>query len=117
MSAHQFLGNWATADWNLPDPGNGGALPISQCGIVHLVTGGAETRTLDDPPRAGIMLGLAFKTDGGDCVVTADSDVTMSAGENVMTFADAGDFVLLMSIQVGDAFKWRQVVNHGAALS
>ena len=117
MSAHTFLPDMSLATWEIPDPGNGGALPVSQCGIVSLVSAAAETRTLADPVRSGLLLGLAFKTDGGDCVVTAASDVTMSSGDDVMTFADAGDFVLLMSIAVGTGFKWRQIVNHGAALT
>lgn len=117
MSAHTFLPYWAEAHWLIPDPGNGGALPTTKTGMIALVTGGAETRTLADPVKEGLRLCLAFKTDGGDCVVTAASDITMSSGENVMTFADAGDYVELVSIPVGSGFKWRQVVNHGAALS
>jgi hypothetical protein len=117
MSAHTFLPDMATADWHLPDPGNGGALPTSKCGIVPLVTAGAETRTLADPVRSGLFLTLAFKTDGGDCVITADSDVTATAGENVITFDTAGESITLFSIPVGSAFKWRVFGNQGGALS
>lgn len=119
MSAHQVLYDLATADWHIPDPGNGAALPTSKTGLIPLVTGGSgETRTLADPVRSGLLLILAMKTDGGgDCVVTAASDVTQSSGENVMTFGDAGDMVELRSIPVGSGYKWRVVKADGVALS
>lgn len=119
MSAHQFYSDMAIAPVEIPDPGNGGALPIAKCGYISLVTGASgETRTLGDPVRAGLLLVLAFKTDGGgDAVVTATSDITQTSGENVMTFSDAGEFVALYSIAVGSGFKWRQLANIGAALS
>lgn len=111
----------------LADPGNAGAIPVSWGGImrafVDLVTGASgETRTIADPPVAGLDLTISLKTDGGgDAVVTAASDITQTSGENVATFGDAGDTINLRSIAVGSAFKWRLVgataTQQGVALT
>jgi hypothetical protein len=117
MSAHAVLAELAEANWLIPDPGNAGALPTSKSGMIALVTAASETRTLADPVKEGLILVLAFKTDGGDCAVTVASDVTQTSGENVVTFTDVGECIGLMSIPVGSGFKWREMFNHGAALT
>jgi len=101
----------------IADPGDAGAIPIDHSGFVALVTGGAETRTLADANKPGVVLDLYLKTDGGDCVVTGASDVTQTGGENVMTFADVGDHIRLVSIEDGADFEWRVVANDGIALT
>lgn len=102
----------------IADPGDTGAIPVDQgSGSVALVTAGAETRTLADPEFIGQQLSLYLKTDGGDCVVTSASDVTNTAGQNIMTFADVGDHVALIAIEDGADLEWRQLQNDGAALT
>ena len=54
----------------IADPGNAGAITVTESGHCPIVTTGAETRTLAAPSYAGQLLSLAMKTDGGDCVVT-----------------------------------------------
>ena len=98
------------------DPGDAGAIPVTRSGTCPLVTEGAETRTLAIPTFAGQLLNLGFKTDGGDCVVTAASGVNQT-GNNTLTFADAGDEILLVAIENGAALAWRVVSNDGVALS
>lgn len=99
----------------IADPGDAGALPVAGSGVVGLVSADAETRTLADPSFAGQELTLAFKTDGGDVVVTAATAVNQT-GNNTVTFADAGDAVVLQAVPLGDGLVWRVVVNDGAAL-
>lgn len=101
----------------IADPGDAGAIPVIASGSVALVTAGAETRTLADPTFIGQSLSLYLKTDGGDCVVTSASDVTNTSGENIMTFADVGDSVILIAIEDGSDLEWRTLQNDGAALS
>jgi len=101
----------------ITDPGDAGAIPVTASGSVALVTAGAETRTLADPTFIGQTISLYLKTDGGNCVVTSASDVTNTSGENVMTFADVGDSVILIAIEDGSDLEWRQLQNDGAALS
>jgi hypothetical protein len=54
----------------IADPGNAGAIPVTNGGHVAIVTAGAETRTLAAPSAAGQELLVYMKTDGGDCVIT-----------------------------------------------
>ena len=101
----------------LPDPGDAGNIETPQSGAMLLVSGGAETRTLDDPQFLGQQLDLFFKTDGGDCVITADSAINQT-GNTIMTFADAGDHIRLVGGRDGaGAYEWRVVANDGVALS
>lgn len=102
---------------DLGDPGDGGNILGNQSGYVRLVTAGAETRTLDDPTFEGQELLLIFETDGGDCVITSDSAVNQ-AGNNTITFSDAGEFLLLVGARDGaGGYEWRRVAGDGDALS
>lgn len=116
MSGHSFLLDWGNGPWEQPDPGNAGKLPRDQVCMISLVTTGAETRTLADPVREGIVLQLNFLTDGGDCVVTADSAIN-AATNTIMTFADAGDYIMLVSRKFGTGYRWVVAANDGTALS
>jgi len=49
-------------------------------------------------------------------VVTAASGVNQT-GNNTLTFADAGDEILLVAIENSAALAWRVVSNDGVALS
>lgn len=100
----------------IADPGDAGAIAVTRSGTCPLVTAGAETRTLAIPDHAGQMLNLGFKTDAGDCVVTVASGVNQTAN-NTLTFADAGDQLLLVAVENGAALAWRIVSNDGVALS
>lgn len=100
----------------ITDPGNAGAIP-ARAGDCQLVTAGAETRTLADPVKVGMLLHLRLLTDGGDGVVTAASPVN-ATGNNTLTFAEAGDSIILLSTRdAASAYCWRVVVNDGVALS
>lgn len=100
----------------ITDPGNAGAIPVTNSGYCPLVTAAAETRTLAAPTYAGQLLSLSMKTDGGDCVVTCATGINQ-AGNNTITFNDAGDAVLLEAIYVGSNLRWRVVRNDGATLA
>jgi len=100
----------------IADPGDAGAIPVTNSGSCPLVTTGAETRTLADPTYAGQLLNLCFKTDGGDCVVTAASPVNQT-GNNTLTFTDEGENLLLIGCDDGADIEWRVVCNDGAVLS
>jgi len=112
-------GNEARGIGALADHGNAGAIPVYASGSVALVTGaGLGTRTLADPTFVGQEVYLYFDTDGGgDCQVTAANDITQVAGENVMTFSDAGEHILLRAINMGAALRWRVIVKEGVVLS
>ena len=109
----------------LADPGEAGHIAAVTESYVLLVTslaGPGETRTLGDPLYEGQVLDLFFETDGGDCVITADSPVNQ-AGNNTLTFADAGDHLRLVGGRAGGGEReWRVRAdgtpgNDGVALS
>lgn len=100
----------------IADPGDGNDIDVTRSGTCPLVTAGAETRGLPDPTFAGQHIALGFKTDGGDCVVTAATAINQ-AGNNTLTFADAGDIWVAVAIDVGGNLLWREIANDGVALS
>lgn len=103
---HRVPSDFANANWVIPDPGDAGVLPNSKSGIIELVTGGAETRTLAAPVKSGLRLTLAFKTDGGDCVVTCTTTVNVT-GNDTITFDTAGEMIELLSVPSGANYRWR----------
>ena len=100
----------------IADPGNAGAIAVTNSGSVQIVTAGAETRTLAAPTFVGQQISLAMKTDGGDAVVTVATLINQ-AGNNTITFNDAGDVVVLVAIQNGANIRWRTLLNDGATLA
>lgn len=100
----------------ISDPGDAAAIPVLLSGYCYLTSGGAETRTLADPQFDGQVLNLSMDVDGGDIVITAASNVSQAASTS-LTFADAGDHLYLVAIQVGGALKWRIMANDGVALA
>jgi len=110
-SAWEILG---AAD--VADPGDAGAIPVTQSASVAITTAGAETRTLAIPSFIGQRLNICFDTDAGDCVITVASGVNQT-GNNTLTGADAGDHISLEAITVGGTLAWRILANDGWALS
>lgn len=109
--------SWGMQPAIVADPGDAGAISVAEgWAVCSLVTAGAETRTLADPQRVGARISFGFKTDGGDCVITAASPVNQT-GNNTLTFADAGDHLVLEAIEDGSDIEWRIVANDGVALS
>lgn len=108
--------NLCGAAHEIDDAGNAGAIPVTSSGHVKLVTAGAETRTLAAPSFAGQILSLSMKTDGGDCVLTCATTINQ-AGNNTITFNDAGDCVTLIAKSNGANLRWSVLANDGATLA
>ena len=88
--------------------------------IVSIVTAASETRKIASPERAGVILALCFKTDGGDVAITGSGSEILNSGvgtQTTATMADAGDLLVLMSIEKGTDIIWSPVANNGAAMS
>ena len=99
----------------IADPGNSGAIPVTNSGTCSVVTTAAQTRTLAAPTFAGQMLCLAFKTDDGDCVVTCGTGINQT-GDTTVTLNDAGDTIVLIGVEVGSNKRWRVLSNDGCTL-
>ena len=101
----------------IADPGDGGAIPVTQSGSCGLTTTGVDdTRTLAAPTFVGQELNIYLDVDAGDAVITASAGVNQT-GNNTLTGADAGDQLLLVAVEIGTALVWRIVSNDGWALS
>ena len=112
--SHRVHHDLYRASKKLADPGDGGTIrPIQDLQICEMVTGGAETRTLSNPTKAGIRFVLRLLTDGGDAVVTAANGLNV-AGNTVATFEDAGDLLSLVSVTHTTGYRWQIDVNTGA---
>lgn len=122
MAGHDFgyrASEYAAFAGRLNDPGNGGIIAIEPNGshkTLAIKTAGAETRTLRDPSQVGLHLTVFMDTDGGNCVITADTAVN-EAGNNTITLDDPGETIKLESITIGGVAVWRVVGTDGAALS
>ena len=104
------------SDKAITDPGAAGAIPVTKSGTCPLVTEAAEARSLAIPSFLGQEIVLVLDTDGGDCTVTSSQAVN-AAGNTVLTFNDAGDFVVLKAVTIGGALRWRIAENVGVTLS
>ena len=102
----------------IADPGDAGAIPVIRSGNCAITTGGAgETRTIAIPSAAGITLNISIDVDGGGDVAITVASAINQAGNTIATFADAGDILVLVAVQVAGALVWRVVANDGATLS
>jgi hypothetical protein len=105
----------------LKDPGNAGIIRANaDLQICELVSGASgETRTLATPTKPGIRLVLRLKTDGGgDVVITAAAGLNVAL-ETQATFADASDFLSLISVTIsGTSHRWEVLEgNVGTVIS
>ena len=122
MSGHNVLQQIAgTTELEILDPGSGGTIPVDRSmGICPVVTGGAEARKIASPARAGIIITICLKTDGGNLTITGEGTEIINSGsgsETTAVMADAGDVLTLISINKGTSIVWAILANHGATLS
>ena len=123
MSGHRITADLQRADFDQADPGTGGTITAAgNWTVVELISAATETsstlrRTLADPVKSGQVAVLSLKTDAGDLGVYNATGVN-TAGNNTITFGDAGDTVVLTSIPNGTSgYKWIITANDTAALS
>ena len=99
MSQHRIHSDLYRVGKSMPDPGDGGTIRVTQdLQICEMVSAGSETRTLAAPTKSGLRFVLRLLTDGGDVRVTAENGFN-AAGEVDAVFADASDFLSLISVE------------------
>lgn len=122
MTAHRVLQDIGkSTELSVLDPGSAGTIKVDRAlGICPVVTAGAETRKIASPERAGIILSLSMKTDGGDATITGSGSETFNSGgteSTTITMDTAGDHISLMSIDKGANVVWAVLANNGCSLS
>jgi hypothetical protein len=100
----------------IADPGNAGAIPVTQSGHCALTSAGAETRTLAIPTFDGQRLVLECTVYVGDIVTTVASAID-PAGNTIITMGNAKDYIELVAMDVGGALAWNVGANGGCALT
>ena len=122
MSGHNILQQLAREpELEIVDPGASGTISVDRTmGVVPLVSDAAENRTIAEPERAGVILTLALKTDGGNVTVSTAGSETINEGGTEGTqvvLGDAGDSITLLSIPKGSDIVWAVLANNGATVS
>lgn len=103
----------------IADPGTAQAIPVTANAVINLTIGsaGAETNTLAIPTFIGQRLTIHADTVGtGTRAITAASAINQ-AGNTIMTFGAASDFIALIGVTLGGTRCWRVLANDGVALS
>lgn len=105
----------------IKDPGDAGIIrAAADLQICEMVLGaGSETRTLATPTKPGIRLVIRLKTDGGGTLVLTAAAGLNVALETTATFADASDFLSLISVTIsGTSYRWEVLEgNVGTVIS
>lgn len=116
---HQLLQGLHQAEWDLPDPGTGNAIPFTRWGMYNLVTAAAgETNTLANPVKAGCLIGFnhVATTGGGTRIITVAASINEAANTTI-TLTHAREAIWLISVAIAaGAFRWQVLVNQGTTL-
>lgn len=109
----------ATASaWEIADPGNGGAIPVTASGVVNLACGaGAETRTIAIPTFNGQSMLIHMSTNGGGAITLTASQAINGVGDTNMVFASVRDMVKLEGVEVGGALRWSVTASYDVVFS
>lgn len=102
----------------LADPGTAQAIPVTRSATIEMTIGaGAETNTLAIPAFVGQTMRLYCGTIGGGTrAITAASAVNV-AGNTIMTFNAARDYIVLNGVSIGGTRCWEVAFNANVALS
>ncbi len=99
------------------DPGDAGTITFDGWGqVCSVATTSAETRTLAQPIKPGILAAVVLDTDGGNMALTVTGGYNADA-DTLITFADAGDYVCVYSVKVGSSYYWRVLQDEGVTLN
>lgn len=95
------------------DPGSAGTIDHGNLGEFncHIVTAGAEARTLRGPSKAGQIGTIAMDVAGGTLTLTVQD----SAGstDDTLTMTTAGNYVTLIAVEGGTTIYWRILGSSG----
>lgn len=119
MSAHRTLADIFRAfdsvgPGRLGDPGDTKTITVDTLwgSICHVTTETTETRTLDQPTRPGILAAVVLDVDGGDLTLTVTGGYNTN-GDTSIVMGDAGDFIVVYSIEIGSSCYWRVIAQEG----
>ncbi len=108
MSGNVMRNALKRSDATMNDPGNGGALICDRdLGMFRLSSAGAETRTMANPPRAGLHMEMNCFAYVGNIVITFASAFTEN-GDTTLTFTGKGQVASFISAEMDSGvYLWR----------
>ncbi len=110
---HRVLHDILMAPFKENDPGDAGTLrPTRDRGVFPIVTAAAETRTLAQPTKAGIVTTVVLRTDGGVLTLTVTGGYNQDSATSIL-FINVEDSVTFRSIQSGTTYVWEVADFHG----
>lgn len=115
MSSHNTLHELFSdaCPYVIADPGNAGTLTCDrQMAMFKLTSAAAETRTLAQPTKPGIMCAVVVDVYVGDITLTVTGGYNQAAATS-LTLGTAGDWVLFYSVEVGTSYYWRVIASEG----
>ncbi len=77
-----------------------------------ITTATAEARTMARPTKPGILCSVVLDTDAGDLTLTVTGGYNFD-GDTSITFDDAGDMVVFMSVKTGTTYQWQVIAQEG----
>lgn len=115
MSAHKVGFDLYAAD-PMDDPGASGTITVDRSpAYVPLNSATAESRTLARPTRAGAIVTIAMRVDGGDITLTVTGGYNED-GDTTFTLSDPGQFITLVACEIASAtFAWRKLSDYSTA--
>jgi hypothetical protein len=99
------------------DPGTGQAIPVTGSAYIGFTVAGSETNTLAIPTFIGQTLQLNCDTYTSGSRVVTSAQAINQAGNTIMTFGAARDYIVLKAVKVSGALRWHVSYNDGVALS
>lgn len=104
------------AQTTIDDPGASGTFAVDKSlAVCNLVSLTAESRTMPNPKKAGVILTLYMYTDGGDITVTFSTAFTEN-GATTFVFSDVGQWLRLQSFKVSSGvYVWRKIGDYASA--
>ena len=123
-SPHDLVSDLAQARWDEQDPGKGNALPGSgrqaNSSFALKIGATAETGTLPDPERPGLVLTVTcYSIGAGNRTYTAASLINV-AGNTHFQFTAVNQVIILQAIPYAgntNKCRWSVVDNDGTTLS
>lgn len=103
------------------DPGNAGTITPPTDGsdfMSDITTAGAgETRVLGTPSRIGQVGIVRHAVDGGDFAMTNADGWKGAAADDVATFSEVEDTLVVIAVGVGAATDWRWIADKAVVFS
>lgn len=117
MPGHRATFDMFKSPFLMTDPGDAGTIVVDRyAAVVPLVSAAAETRTLAQPTKAGILCLLEVDTYVGDITLTVTGGYNQAASTSI-TLGTAGDWALFKSVKVGTSYYWRVVAHEGTNIT